>query len=41
MRHESKETIRTVAAVISDIAGILSVIIQLVALRYIIMFHPR
>jgi hypothetical protein len=34
------EVIRTVAAVISDIAGILSVVIQLVALHYI-MHHPR
>ena len=39
--HDKKETIRTVAAVISDIAGIISVIIQLVALHYIIMYHPK
>ena len=39
--HDKKETIRTVAAVISDIAGVISVIIQLVALHYIIVYHPR
>ena len=39
--HDKKETIRTVAAVISDVAGIISVVIQLVALHYIIAYHPR
>ena len=41
MTHDRKETVRTVAAVISDIAGIISVIIQLVALHYIITYHPK
>lgn len=36
----SKETIRTVAAVIGDIMATLSVILQMFGLHYI-MTHPR
>lgn len=40
MTHDTKETIRTVAAVIGDICALASVFLQLVGLRYL-MSHPR
>jgi hypothetical protein len=40
MTHDTKETIRTVAAVVGDICAAASVILQIVGLRYI-MTHPR
>ena len=40
MTHDTKETIRTVAAVIGDVCALASVLLQLVGLRWI-MTHPR
>lgn len=39
--HDKKESIRTVAAVISDVCGMVSVVLQGVALWYIVHFHPH
>ena len=41
MNHDRKETVRTIAAVISDLCGVVSVILQGVALWYIVHFHPH
>ena len=38
--HDSKETTRTVAAVISDLCAIASIILQAYGLHYI-MSHPH
>lgn len=38
--HDTKESIRTVAAIIGDICAFAAVLLQLIGLRYI-MSHPR
>jgi hypothetical protein len=38
--HDKKETIRTIAAVLSDVCAIVSVILQAYGLHYIVT-HPR
>jgi len=38
--HDTKETIRTIAAVLSDICAVVSVVLQAYGLHYI-MTHPR